>query len=272
MEFTPKWSALAREAAIASQSLSAGLSALRKANVMQPGIYNYAFFNLSIGMERITKLIFLLDWVVETNGSFPLDEKLKSFSHNIQRLFDYAMAIAAKRKLELGAHADLYMPITGPIIKCLSDFGRSSRYYNLDYLSGQSVSEEAEPIRAWFDGIANLVFEKHYPEAKQKVDRDLAQGFQAAAGHSTWVHFNAEDGTMIDNVGEMVLHNRKTTVLQKYGTFYAATVVRCLCTVLVKLEPLAQSKALEDIPDLHEFFVALRGDDHFLKTRRTFRV
>jgi hypothetical protein len=56
--FTPQWRAFTREAAIAGQSIGAGLAALRKANYAATGLYSHAFFSLTIGLERMLKIIF----------------------------------------------------------------------------------------------------------------------------------------------------------------------------------------------------------------------
>jgi hypothetical protein len=82
----PRFQALCREAAIAAEQMAAGATLLGKAHSVQSGLYNQAFFSLSIGMERAGKLAFVLDHCFENGGSFPNDDQLqKVFRHNVRR-------------------------------------------------------------------------------------------------------------------------------------------------------------------------------------------
>ena len=68
---TPEFVALAREAGIAAELLAAGVTALGRASSSQDGLYNQAFFNLSIGFERAAKLGIMLDYCIDHAGAFP---------------------------------------------------------------------------------------------------------------------------------------------------------------------------------------------------------
>jgi len=54
-ELPPGWRPFMREADLTRTALATGLNALAKANHMQGGFYNQAFFNISIGLERLLK-------------------------------------------------------------------------------------------------------------------------------------------------------------------------------------------------------------------------
>jgi hypothetical protein len=71
--FSPRWIAFCREAAIAGQSISAGLAALRKANYVATGLYSHSFFSLSVGLERLLKLIYLIDHAIKNDGAYPTE-------------------------------------------------------------------------------------------------------------------------------------------------------------------------------------------------------
>ncbi len=55
------WRALAREAGTAAEHLAIGISSLGRANYAQDAYYGQAFFALSIGLERASKLAFVVD-------------------------------------------------------------------------------------------------------------------------------------------------------------------------------------------------------------------
>jgi len=58
--FPPEWHALGREAELAAEQLAAGVTVLGRANHAQKGLYNQAFFALSIGFDvNLGRLIIL---------------------------------------------------------------------------------------------------------------------------------------------------------------------------------------------------------------------
>ena len=69
MSFPPEWHALGREAELSAEQIAQGVTALGKANHAQKGIYTQAFFGLSIGLERLAKLILLADHAISNSGA-----------------------------------------------------------------------------------------------------------------------------------------------------------------------------------------------------------
>ena len=63
-----QWIALAREASLAAESVAAGLTALRKAQIGNTGTYPLAFFQLTIGIEQVLKLILVIDFMLDNAG------------------------------------------------------------------------------------------------------------------------------------------------------------------------------------------------------------
>src|ERR1700687_4441311 len=79
---------LLREATLAAELLSAGVTTLRKATRAQKGLYDLALFNLSIGFERLCKLIVLVDHYLKRNRTFPTNDQLRNdYRHDLQKLF-----------------------------------------------------------------------------------------------------------------------------------------------------------------------------------------
>ena len=95
--FSHEWHALGREAELAAEHLALGALRLGAPNHAHKGLYNQAFFALSIGFERLGKLILVADHAIETGGSWLTDDELRSAGHDISALFDAAELIARKR-------------------------------------------------------------------------------------------------------------------------------------------------------------------------------
>jgi hypothetical protein len=83
--FTQQWHALGREADLAAAQICSGVTALGRANHAQKGYYTNAFFGLSIGLERLCKLIVLADYAIDNSGQFPGNSDLMKCGHNISK-------------------------------------------------------------------------------------------------------------------------------------------------------------------------------------------
>jgi len=268
---SPKWIALTREAAIAGQSISAGLGALRSANYATTGLYSHAFFSLSIGLERLLKILFLIDHALHNEGSYPSDKELKDeFGHDLVKLFSRARKIHESLPSKDRRYAFSSGGIEDDIISFLSKFAKTTRYYNLNYLGSASDTDELkDPIREWFERIGKKVFEKHYSMEERRIDAEHASAIQQVMGNYALVRHTAEDGSPIASLEDGALQTGKNKKMQKYGTFYCVKIVRFLYMILYDLVREAHSKRLE-IPYLDELFFPFMNDDKYLLSRKTF--
>ena len=67
----PEWHSLQREAALVRHLVGSGVTSLGKASYGNKiGEYYTAFFGLSTGLERLAKLILVVDHVIINNGAF----------------------------------------------------------------------------------------------------------------------------------------------------------------------------------------------------------
>jgi hypothetical protein len=96
MIFPPAWHALGREAQLAGTQLASGITILGKANHAQKGLYTQALFALSIGFERLGKLILVTEYAIENKGSWLTDEQLRKKGHDIAGLVGACEPIAKK--------------------------------------------------------------------------------------------------------------------------------------------------------------------------------
>ncbi|MBF0632342.1 MAG: hypothetical protein HQL89_15300 [Magnetococcales bacterium] len=269
MMFSPQNNALLREAGIASEMLGEGLTTLRKADMNRSGLYNKAFFSLSIGLERLGKLIYILDHLHTHAGQFPSNADLKQLGHDIAVLFPHMMEIRQRHPIDRPEEAFPDSDITRAIITFLSKFGKSTRYYNLDHITGKNTIHDDDPLNAWFSTVGNLVLAKHYSNRQKAKDQLVAANREAAIGDHCAVFLSTEQGRPLTNIYDMIAHAAKVAVIQKWGTFHTATIVRFLCFIIDDLNVKIMSES-HDFPFIYEFFYPFIMDDAMLKSRKTF--
>lgn len=67
------------EANLTLATIADGLDCLKNANVYQKGIFYQAFFSLSIGIERLLKLIIIDKHRIENQGRFPSNKVIRNY-------------------------------------------------------------------------------------------------------------------------------------------------------------------------------------------------
>jgi len=265
------WRPFMREADLTRMTLATGLNALAKANHMQGGFYNQAFFNISIGFERLLKLIILIDHGLTHAGEYPSEEVLRNrFGHNLERLFDEAIAIRdrlqdrGQRFAWTLVDEDLGLRI----VRFLAEFARATRYYNLDYLVGARRIGR-DPLEAWAEEVAGYLAQQ-YPARRRRRDMELADEAEQLLRNRVLLLQETESGRRMHTVRDSVLHGRMGEWIQQEATFHTATIVRYLAEILGALNDQARPGGVLELPNLWEFFTVFDNDDKLLKRRRTF--
>lgn len=159
-------------------SLLNGFELFHRSSFGFPGIFYSAFFQLSTGLERLMKIVVILDHKIKNDLNNPTDKQLRVFGHSILDLYATCEAVAREKSQSLGAwfsSGDLEYDV----LAFLSEFARGSRYYNLDQLAGSTRGDD--PLTKWY-GIqmrivkANLSANKR--EAIMQLARDHCDKFQ----------------------------------------------------------------------------------------------
>lgn len=261
---SPQFNALNREAGIASAAISKGINALNFASFGSTWHYNSAFFDLSVGLERIGKLIIIIDHRMKF-GSFPSKSILKNeIRHDIYRIVSMANDIGIERKYDKYTRPD--DPISDGIIKTLTEFAKEARYYNIDLLAGDN--RFPEPISAWSERVGKPIIETHYRAA----DRKRAEALACRAGldleEYTAVLHMAEDGTPISSVWESIIESSKIPVLQNYSRMYCLRIVRHLSYLLISIGD--EFRPIDrQVPYFEEYFGIYRCKDaEFLRRKK----
>jgi hypothetical protein len=270
--FTPAFNALCRETAIAAEQIASGVTLLGRASGSAPGIFGQALFSLSIGFERLAKLIFVVKHYVDHSGQFPSDETLKNtFRHRIQQLFDYSVSLAP-RYLNVEEYGEVpASDIHQGVVASLNEFAGKTRYFNLSILSGP-VSGLQNPSLTWYAKVSKPILDKHYRRRERDSDESLAGLFGPMFDSTAVVAQTGEDGGPIDNGTGLFSDRARVRVIQKWSGFYVLQLARFLSAILDGVENEARQSRSEDIPAFGEFTMLFRNDDRYLKSRKTWSI
>jgi hypothetical protein len=269
----PTWNAIAREAALAAEHLGSGATILGKANYAHHAHYGQAFFSLSTGFERAAKLAFVVDHALINAGTFPSNEEVRDYGHNLARLLDQADAIAERRKLS----ADVRLPRTeihAGIITVLTDFASNiTRYYNLDLITGNPrIAQRDDPTKAWFQMVVTPVLKKHYGARQQERHRKNAQIIAEIMQPIAMVRHVAETGEPLETVFAASLQTGVTEFAKPYVRMYVMQLIRFIGRLLGELGYAAYSTQLDTVPHLSEFFAIFNNDDEYFLKRKTWSI
>jgi hypothetical protein len=267
----PEWHALGREAALVRHLVGSGVTALGRANYADKiGEYYNAFFGLSVGMERLAKLILVADHAISHNGRMPEERVIRQFGHKLVNMANAADEVAQKHKLPLSYPRPI-TAISARIMECLDGFADAGRgrYANFAVLGDPNLGQE-EPIRKWWDEVAELILKEHYygKQAQERVEA-RAKAADVIMSPFTMVNFTNETGEPMQDVLSSSIRTGQTGIVQQYGRFYTLTVVRWLAEVFSRLSSLAcYTHNVDGFFGVWEYFQTYTVDDSFLKTRK----
>jgi hypothetical protein len=273
MTFSREWHAFGREAELCAELLAAGTTALGDAHHASGGLYSQAFFGLAGGIERLAKLIVIVDHAAAHGGSFPDNKTLRSFGHGLRGLLNACEGIIVKYAQDPIAATRPTGAIHLGIATTLDEFATLTRYYNLDLLSGWSVGRFPEPIAAWWSRVGEPIIQRHYtPSMRKRDEADAARLEQMFADRATVIH-HTEKEEPIDSVTKLWLRAGASRVVQRYGRMYTLQIVRWLVEGLCDmLRAVPQGKAADALMGLNEPFVLFRNDDAYFRSRKTWSI
>ncbi len=243
------------EAATASGLIGSGLTLLRKMDFTKPTYQSQAFFSLSIGLERMMKLIVIYDYRTLNNNQFPDDKYLrKSYMHNLGKLFAKCEAISAPYNIEF--KIVLNDPIYKKIIAILSEFSNQSRYYNLNYLSGNNFGEDC--LQLWENEVNKEIMRRHC----NAEEEDFKEDENITINEVDSIDQRMQKSTII-NFRNWYKNGKFFDEKAKYSMYYVYNIVHFLTNVLYELS------AQKLIPFIHEHFrLFLNTDQNFILDRR----
>lgn len=268
----PEWKALNREASLVSQIIGSGATALGRASYGKGfGEYYTAFFGLSIGIERLAKLILVADYAMENGGALPGQAVVRKYGHKLKDLISKVDQIAVKNAISVPYIGPTH-PICAAVINCLDAFSDASkgRYANFEAIGNPAFNLADEPVNKWWNEVVEPILDKHYRGKKVETEvKDRATIIDAIIGHATMVLFTDESGNMMTDVTTASERTGQTKWAQKYGRFYTLSVVRWLSHVFYELtHDAGYIGGIDSLFGHYEFFQTYKVDDNFLLTRK----
>ena len=266
----PRFIALNREAELAKRVTCSGLSALRKASPARPGVYYDAFFGISIGLERLAKLVWLVDECIARGGSFPSDSDLRALGHNILALLGKASAIQSNRlgsqsSASINSHAALPNDnITSLIMEFLSEFAQATRYFNIDFMVGGRAVQIGDPIKIWHQKVGAATLAS--PQISAKRQRWYEQATAGASALSPAIVIaTASDGTPLNDVAALLLSEHEANEINKQAQWKVLGIVRFLSLLLIDVGGAAHAGGYAFVPDFRDHFGFFCGDDAIIR-------
>lgn len=143
------------------------LTALRTWRSEDKGSFYGAFFGFTIGLERLLKVLLLMNsW--NLHRQFLTDSELRKSGHDLENLYGSAANLFQQYGVELKNNLE-QDKIDRKLLMFLSSFAIRSRYYNLYTLTDEEVS--ANPLGEWED-LLREIYENDVPTEKQLPDLD----------------------------------------------------------------------------------------------------
>ncbi|MFP2406705.1 hypothetical protein ACLEVB_04720 [Enterobacter ludwigii] len=245
------------ESYLTGSSICGGLTALRKCTPHDKGGFYSCFFQLSIGIERLFKIVFILNHMNENDLNKPDFATLKKFSHNIYELHKHCSSYGLNHlpnfEWQLNWQQDL-------ILKMLSEFAESSRYFNLNKIV-KSKKESTDPLVLWNE-ILNSCFRKHITDIrKTKLENDLNLWAEKNNAYGyTWN--KGLHGYILSQIDEYIL----TWKVNNVSSYIAYEIIDMLqpfyhliSTLKDNIDNIELSKGIKEplVPYIHEILVFL---------------
>lgn len=267
----PGWHALGREASLVRHLIGSGATAIGRANYADKmGEYYTAFFGLSVGLERLSKLILVAHYAIENSGKMPDEKAVRKFGHKLIDLANEVEGISERMQLSL-RYSRPTQEIPQKILECLDSFAdaRRGRYANFSSLDNPNLTTD-EPINKWWGEVAECILKKHYyGKAAQKRVEIRAELIESMISSCTMVMYTNESGHAMQDVESAFIRAGQNEIVQKWGRYHSLAIARWLSTVLSELSRIAcYTHDIDVFFGLNEYFYSYTVDDSFLKTRK----
>ena len=179
---TQRFWLLTYEGCLLEACLKDALAGLRKDTEITEGGFYRRFFNYSTGLERLLKVILILDYYDQNGGEFPSDDKLKAYGHDLIKLHAKCMEL-------LSTYHVTQPPVSVPdvidktLLQFLADFARRSRYYNLDALTNSATTPN--PLKQ-IEAILERIFTTDVPKLRRVSTQDQSEALIETIGANVY--------------------------------------------------------------------------------------
>ena len=267
----PEWHFIRQEAMLVRHLIGAGATATGQANYAnKKGEYYRAFFELSVGMERLAKLILVVDYALTHAGKLPDEKHVRQFGHDLKSLFAAVEKVSTTRALKL-RYPRPTDPVATTIIENLDAFAdaKRGRYANFGALANPQTAQH-EPVAKWWNEVAEtILLNRYYGKPVQAQVEGNAQAVNQILGaHSAVLHTSETR----EHITDLELSSRRagqTKVVQRWSRYHSLTVARWLSDVYCEIAwDAAYTHGMDAFFGSWEFFYTYRVDDDLLSTRK----
>lgn len=231
-----------RELGIASHLIGTGLTSLRKADFANQSNFGSSFFNLSLGVERLCKVILIRQYQRKNEGKFPSNAYVRKYSHSISDLVD-----------EISSGYDLdYLdkdPLLKKIIEFLSSFAKSTRYYNLDSLT-KEVPLEKDPYLNWYHIQKKILTRIPNRHDSDESGADVIDGMEDII----LVQYTGLNGKAIQSLESFLSQSRKSEKIKSYSVYYLYQIIFDLVQIASE-----EDRSFYEPPSIDEFFILFKN-------------
>ncbi len=234
--FSESFLLLQNEAYLIETCLTHGLQALRNAELSKEGNFYTAFFQLSVGLERLMKVTLIIDYMAKHEHATPDARAIRSYGHDLKTLFEQVHSIKSSSSAHpLDAIAPGSLEHDIPVF--LGHFAHfSGRYFNLDRLSKKT--SQIDPLAKWNE-ILFRILEEDVP--KRTTNRIMRQSKALASSMPTKtmaVIVHDLKGQMLDFEG-MVAVGRLQYAAAPYAVLRVFGLLRPIREMLVDVADVA---------------------------------
>jgi len=253
--YSKTYKLLSQEAQLTRAVLISGFKELSVANIddVELGAFYSGFFHITIGFERLMKLVIMLDHMSSYSGAPMSDKSMRDISHNIVKLHSQCSKIS----LRVSGTALTTSVIEEKAINFLSGFAQYNRYFNLKSLS--EIQKNDDPLLEWsriiddlaIDEVPRRIVTKVINEARRNYDKNPPSN-----PVSWYTDFRGHPMFFID----FMVTREKIRVTRPYAAWLLLRIIAPFYRVLVDLHRLADeattpsTSSYPDIPHLYEFF------------------
>lgn len=243
--FSDEFKIVNKECLLISNCFANGLTCLRKANLNNKGLFYTVFFQLSIGIERLCKLALSVNNYA-INGSFLTLQEMKKIGHNISELLSQVQTKIPNGMIKINDSE-----VSKEIIDLLNDFAKSTRYYNLDVLSG-GVNLGKEPVDEWLDRVVSIAYRDiikpnvRLRNSLEKSGNLITEIYQSFEDTKQILFVNIDGDDLIDNV-------KKTNTISKIAPYLIIEIADIVKPIVEYMSNIINERKL-NLPNVREYF------------------
>ena len=219
MEMQEKEVRLLEECELTSSLLKSGLHSLRRANLADKGCYYRAFFELSIAIERMLKIIIIMKYRSENSGELPTIEKENIVGHKLLELWN-----KAELKTLTGVHQE--------ILFFLDEFAGYTRYYNLDFIVEKTGKNNGHrSVLSEWKRIQEIINSKHGKKRcvhRKELSEMLLQ--------NSMILFYGMNGEEVTQANILLDEAANMDYIQGYSVLYVFEIIKILYKKICEIE------------------------------------